>query len=394
MIGATGSIGRSAAAVAVELPSRIRPVALAAGSDWAQACDLARRFGVEVLALADPAAARAAAAELAGTATAVLSGPDGVDEVARWPSADITLAAASGLAGLRPVLAALEAGKDVALANKESLVAAGRVVTAAAARHGGRLLPVDGEHCGLFQCLQTCDGRDVARLWLTASGGPFRTWDAARIAAATPQEALRHPVWRMGPRITVDSASLMNKGLEVIEAAWLFGLPADRVRVVVHPQGIVHALVEFTDGVFLSQCSRPDMRLPIAYALGHPERWPQADLPALDPTALGSLGFEPPDPARFPCLALAYAAAARGGLFPAALNAADEVAVERFLNGEIGFGQLPAVLEDALGAHCDGPDDSLEAVLEADAAARRRARAFRPPAAAAPRHSPAGGMLG
>jgi 1-deoxy-D-xylulose-5-phosphate reductoisomerase len=382
VIGATGSIGRSAAAVAADLPARLRLVSLAAGTDWGQACALARRFAVEAVALAEPRAARAAAAELAGTGIAVLSGPEGVDEVARWPSADVTLAAASGVACLRPVVAALEAGRDVALANKESLVAAGRLVTSTARRRNARLLPVDGEHCGIFQCLEGGGRGGLARLWLTASGGPFRTWERGRIAAATPEEALRHPVWRMGPRISVDSASLMNKGLEVIEAAWLFGVPAERVRVVVHPQGVVHALVEFVDGSFLAQCSRPDMRLPIAYALLHPERLAQPELPALDPTALGTLGFEPPDPERFPCLGLAYEAARRGGLFPAALNAADEVAVERFLAGDLAFGQIPLVLEDALGAHRDGPDDTLEAVLAADAAARERARRWRRPPAA------------
>jgi 1-deoxy-D-xylulose-5-phosphate reductoisomerase len=386
VIGATGSIGRSAADVAATQPDRLRLVALAARARWQDACALAQRFGVEALALEDEGAASAAAERLAGSGVAVLRGAAGVAEIARWPSADVTLAAATGIAGLPPVLAALRAGKDVALANKESLVAAGRLVSETARLCGARLLPVDGEHCGVFQCLHgRPPGSDLARLWLTASGGPFRAWDAERIARATPDEALRHPVWPMGRRITVDSASLMNKGFEVIEAAWLFGLPPGDIRVVVHPQGIVHALIQFVDGAFLAQCSHPDMRLPIAYALGFPDRWPQSRVPTLDPTALGRLDFEPPDERRFPCLRLAYDAAERGRLCPAALNGADEVAVERFLRGEIAFGDVPSVLEDALARHDEGDDGSLDAVLAADGAARARARAWARRVSLAPR---------
>ena len=378
LVGATGSIGTQTLQVVAAHPQRLRIAALAAASGWEAVCATAVRTGAEAVALADPGAARQARARLAGTGVRVLEGSDGVDAVAAWPTADITLAAPTGIAGLRPVAAALRAGKDVALANKESLVAGGRLITLLAARYAGRLLPVDSEHSGLFQCLAGREGTGIGRMWLTASGGPFRTWSAERMRAATPEDALRHPTWRMGPRVTVDSATLFNKGLEVIEAGWLFGVPVDAVRVVVHPQSIVHALVEFVDGSFLAQCARPDMRLPIAYALSHPERWAQPDLPLLDPTRLGRLDFEPPDLERFPCLGLAYAAARAGGLAPAALNAADEVAVRRFLAGDIGFADIPRVLEDALDHQGGGDDGELAVVLEADERARMRAAQWRP----------------
>lgn len=373
LVGATGSIGTQALQVIAAHPDRLRAVALAAATGWEAVSAAALRFGVEAVALADPRAALQARARLAGTGVRVLEGSAGVEEVAAWPSAEVTLAAPTGVAGLRPVVAALRAGRTVALANKESLVAGGRLVTGLAARHGGQLVPVDSEHSGLFQCLGGREGGRARRLWLTASGGPFRGWSAQRLRTATPADALRHPTWRMGPRVTVDSATLFNKGLEVIEAAWLFGLPAGAVAVVVHPQSIVHALVEFADGSFLAQCALPDMRLPIAYALSHPERWARPEIPALDPTTLGRLEFEPPDPERFPCLGLAHAAAAEGGLAPAALNAADEVAVARFLRGEIAFTDIPRLLEDALGHHSGGDDGDLETVLAADAEARARA---------------------
>lgn len=378
LIGATGSIGRQTLEVLAAHPDRLRLVALAAGSNWEAVCAAAVATGAEAVALAAADAARLAQARLAGRGIAVLSGQQGVQAVAAWPTADITLAAATGIAGLLPVTAALRAGKDVALANKESLVAAGRLLQLLVRRHGGRLLPVDSEHSGLFQCLEGRAIAEVARLWLTASGGPFRTWSAKRIAAATAVEALRHPTWNMGPRVTVDSATLFNKGLEVIEASHLFELPVDSVRVVVHPQSVVHAMVELTDGSFLAQCAHPDMRLPIAYALSHPQRWARPEVRTLDPTRLGRLDFEPPDPERFPCLDLAYAAARAGGLQPAALNAADEAAVQRFLAGDIGVADIPRILAEVLARCPDGEDTDIEAVLAADAWARARAAAWRP----------------
>ena len=379
VVGATGSIGSQALAVIAAHPGRLRVVALAAASRWEEVCAAAIRCGAEAVALAEAQAAERARAALAGTGVAVLAGASGVDAVATWPSADTVLAAPAGVGGLRPLLAALRAGKQVALANKESLVAGGRLVTDCAARHGGRILPVDSEHSGLFQCLEGRAPQSVRQLWLTASGGPFWRWGPRRLRRATPAEALRHPTWSMGPRVTVDSATLFNKGLEVIEASWLFGVPVDAVRVVVHPQSLVHAFVQFIDGSFLAQCALPDMRLPIAYALTYPERHALPNVAPLDPSALGRLDFEPPDPTRFPCLGLAYAAAAAGGLAPAVLNAADEVAVGRFLSGDIGFGDIAAVVEDALGqSGASGEQADLESVLAADAAARRRAEAWRP----------------
>ena len=357
---------------------RLRVAALAAGSRWREAADAAVATGAEALALADPAAAGKARTRLAGSGIQVLSGPEGVDAAAAWAGADVTLVAATGLAGLRPVLAAAATGRDIALANKESLVAGGALVTAAARHSGARLLPVDGEHCGLFQCLHGRDAGGVAHLWLTASGGPFRTFGARRLRAVTPQQALCHPTWRMGPRITVDCATLLNKGLEVIEASWLFGVATPAVRVVVHPQSVVHALVEFVDGSCVAQCSLPDMRLPIAFALGYPERWAQTAVPTLDLAALGRLTFEPPDLRRFPCLGLAYHAAELGGLAPARLNAADEVAVGRFLSGDIGFADIPRLLThvvERLGAQ---GGDGLGGILDADAQARAAARAWQP----------------
>ncbi len=378
LIGATGSIGTSALDVVARHPDRLRFVALAADTRWPQICEAARRFSVEAVALRDPGAARAARERLSGSGIAVFAGAEGVERVAAWPSADVTLAAPTGLSGLLPVLAALRAGKDVALANKESLVSGGRLVTQAAAASGGRLLPVDSEHSAIFQCLQGRHAAGVRRLWLTASGGPFRAWSAERLAAATPAEALAHPTWRMGPRITVDCATLFNKGLEVIEAAWLFGLAVDAVEVVVHPQSIVHSLVEFVDGSMLAQCGVPDMRVPILFALSYPERWAWPEAPVLNLAATGRLDFEPPDPRRFPCLDLVRAAGRRGGTAPAALNAADEVAVARFLTGDIGFGDIPRLLSDVLDAHPLGADANLDAVLQADAAARSVAGVWRP----------------
>ena len=387
IIGATGSIGRAALDVIARWPEHLTVVALAAGTSWEELCAIARTTRAQVIALADPAAAARAREALAGTTVQVLDGPEGVRHVATWPGADVTLAAPTGLAGLGPVVAALTAGRDVALANKESLVAGGRLVTRLARERGARLLPVDSEHAALFQCLHGRHAEAVRHLWLTASGGPFRDWPMHALERATPEQALRHPTWRMGPRVTVDSATLVNKGLEVIEAAWLFGVAPEAVRVLVHPQSIVHALVEYVDGAWLAQCAPADMRLPIAHALAHPDRLPVPQVPALDLAALGHLDFEPPDRQRFPCLDLAYAAAAAGRGAPAALNAADEVAVTRFLHGDISFGDIPRLLASVLERHVPVDDGGLEGILQADADARRLAEGWRQsvPAAASGR---------
>jgi 1-deoxy-D-xylulose-5-phosphate reductoisomerase len=358
-------------------PDRLRLATVAAGSRWREVVALAMAHGAEAVALRDPEAAARAAERLAGTGVAVLSGPEGVREAAAWPSVDVAVIAPSGIAGLVPVLAALGAGKDVALANKESLVAGGRLVTQAAAAHGARLLPVDSEHSAIFQCLAGRAAVGVRRLWLTASGGPFRTYPIRRLAQVTPAQALAHPTWRMGPRVTVDSATLLNKGFEVIEASWLFGLAPQAIQVVVHPQSVVHSFVEFVDGSVMAQCAVPDMRLPIQFALSYPERWDWPDGPTLDLRTVGRLDFETPDARRFPCLDLARAAAEVGGTAPAVLNAADEVAVARFLSGELAFTDIPRLLADVLARHERAEDDRLDAILEADSWARRQAQGWR-----------------
>jgi len=277
--------------------------------------------------------------------------------------------AVEGVAGLAPTLAALAAGADVALATKEALVAGGTLVVDAAARGGRRLLPIDSEHAAIFQCLDGRPSEDVARLWLTASGGPFRRLPAEAMARVTPEEALRHPTWRMGPKVTVDSATLMNKGLEIIEAHWLFGVAPDRIEVAVHPQSIVHSCVEFVDGSVLAQLAPPDMRLPIQSVLTHPRRVPHA-VGRLDLRTLSALEFEAPDDARFPCLGLAREALERGGTATAALNAANEAAVHLFLAGRIGFPAIATAIRRALDAHVPRPVTSLEDVFAADREAR------------------------
>jgi 1-deoxy-D-xylulose-5-phosphate reductoisomerase len=295
-------------------------------------------------------------------------------EAATHPEARIVVNAIVGAAGLEATLAALRAGKRVALANKESLVMAGELVMRAAREGGGEIVPVDSEHSAVLQCVSGRDDAAVSRLVLTASGGPFRTWDAARIAVATVDEALRHPTWKMGRKITVDSATLVNKALEVIEAHFLFGLALEQVEVVVHPQSVVHALVEFVDGSVLAQLGFPNMELPILYALTHPGRLPDRGPRRFDALAAGALTFEPVSPERFPAYALGRTAGATGGTAPAAFNAANEVAVQLFLEDRIRFGRIAEIIDRVLAAHSGGDATTLEGVLAADAAARRLAR--------------------
>jgi 1-deoxy-D-xylulose-5-phosphate reductoisomerase len=299
-------------------------------------------------------------------------GQSGLVEAALHPGAELIVCALVGAAGLRSTWAAVDAGRDVALANKESLVVGGAFLIARARETGASILPVDSEHNALHQCLRGEDASEVRRLWLTGSGGPFRTRPVATLAAVTPAEALRHPTWSMGPKITVDSATLMNKGLEVIEAHWLFGLPPEKIRVVIHPKSVVHSMVEFVDGSFKAQLGVTDMRHPIQYALTWPQRW-AALLPPFDPVAAGPLEFEAPDPERFPCLGLAYRALDRGGAAPAALNAANEVAVQAFLEGRLGFSDIPAVVRSAMDRHEGDPAGSLEEVMAANARVRESA---------------------
>jgi 1-deoxy-D-xylulose-5-phosphate reductoisomerase len=381
ILGATGSIGASTLDVVRAHPQRFRVVALAARQADDRLFAQIAEFTPALVALADAAAAARLAARVrsAGLTTEVMSGPEGLAAVATHPEATAVMAAVVGSAGLPPTLAALGKGKRVLLANKESLVMAGALFMAALGRGGGELVPIDSEHNALFQCMPAGwragqQPKGVTRVILTASGGPFRGWSAERIARATPEQACAHPNWRMGRKISVDSATLMNKALEVIEAHWLFGLPARRIEVVVHPQSIVHSLVEYDDGSTLAQLGNPDMRTPIAHALAHPERI-EAGVAPLDLVARGRLDFERPDLARFRCLALGYAALEAGGTAPLVLNAANEVAVERFLAGSLGFGAIAGVVEEELARFAGRQADGLEAVLALDAEVRAGAAA-------------------
>ncbi len=374
VLGSTGSVGVQTLAVVEAFPERYRVVGLAAGRRVELLAQQVARFRPSVVSVADGEGARRLR-ELVGPGVRIEVGEAGLEAVAVEP-AELVVAALVGAVGLRPTLAAIRAGRDVALANKEVLVMAGALVTREVRARGVELLPVDSEHSALFQALSGQRAEDVARLVLTASGGPFRTWPAERIAAASVEDALRHPNWSMGPKITVDSATLMNKGLEVIEARWLFDVPPERVDVVVHPQSIVHSLVEFVDGSVIAQLGPPDMRIPIAVALAHPERLPLG-LPRLDLPKLAQLDFEAPDRARFPALDLAYAALAADELAPAALNAANEEAVAAFLAGAIRFPEIAATNAAVLERHLardSGTARDLSDVLAADARARAAAR--------------------
>jgi 1-deoxy-D-xylulose-5-phosphate reductoisomerase len=352
------------------LRHRFRVVALAAGRNVTLLEEQAREFSPRFICYGGNESAPEGVIAFRGAAWASL------EEMAVHPEVDIVVVATSGRAGLFPTLAALRAGKSVALANKEALVMAGKLVMQAAADGGGEIRPVDSEHSAIWQCLRGEKYSDVTRLILTASGGAFRDKSLEELRRVTPEEALRHPTWRMGRKITIDSATLLNKGLEAIEAHWLFGVPFDRIEVVMHRESIVHSLVEFADGSVKAQLGPPDMRLPIQYALSYSERLPSPSLPRLDLKQVGALHFEKLDLKRFPCLALALEAGHRGGTYPAVLTAADEVAVEQFLAGRIGFMDVAPVIEEALEEHDAVADPDLEEVLSADAWARSRAEAL------------------
>ncbi|MBS0394988.1 MAG: 1-deoxy-D-xylulose-5-phosphate reductoisomerase [Proteobacteria bacterium] len=378
ILGSTGSIGRSTLDVVARHPERFRVVALAARGRREALLEQCRRFRPELAVLAEPEGAGelAAALRAAGLATQVATGEDGLVAAATHPGADAVMAAIVGAAGLASTLAAARAGRRVLLANKEALVMSGRLLLEAVAAGGGGLIPIDSEHNAIFQCLPAgpagARAPGVRRVWLTASGGPFLRVPAERLAAVTPDEACAHPRWSMGRKISVDSATLMNKGLELIEAQLLFGLADGGVEVVVHPESIVHSLVEYVDGSTLAQLGNPDMRTPIAFALAWPERI-ESGVESLDLLRLGSLRFEAPDRRKFPCLGLAEAAARSGGTAPAVLNAANEVAVAAFLEGRLNFTAIAAVIERVLGRLPGGPAASLGDVLAADADARRAA---------------------
>jgi len=369
ILGSTGSIGRQTLEVIAASQDRFRVVALAAARNVEALAEQARRFRPTLVAVLDESLAPELKGRLEGTDIRVSAGEAGLLEAATLGEAAVVVGAVSGIAGLRPVLAAIRSGKRLALANKEPLVAAGGIVMSAARQAGAEIIPVDSEHSALFQCLLGHQREHVRRIILTASGGALRELSPEELSRVTPQQALAHPTWRMGPKVTVDSATLMNKGLEVIEAHWLFGVPVERIEVILHHQSIVHSLVEFTDGATIAQLSQPDMRLPIQYALSYPERLP-ARWGALELAQTGELTFCAIDVDRYPCLRLAYDAARRGGTAPAALNAADEVAVEAFLAGRIGFMDIPRIIETVLSRYTPEPADALERVISADADAR------------------------
>jgi 1-deoxy-D-xylulose-5-phosphate reductoisomerase len=362
ILGSTGSIGQSALDVVRAHPQRLSIVGLAAGSNHERLRDQAAEFAPKITALASE------------------SGSAGLIAVATHPDVDIVICASAGTAALEAVLAAIEAGKTIALANKEVLVMAGALVMAAARARGVPILPVDSEHNAVHQCLHGRSRDQIRRIILTASGGPFREMSAASLAAVKPEEALRHPTWRMGPKITIDSATLMNKGLEVIEAHWLFDLPGSQIDVVIHPQSIVHSMVELNDGSIMAQLGGADMKLPIQYACSYPERW-EASVARLDLAAIGRLEFQPPDLGRFPCLGLAYQALEQGPSYAVVLNAANEVAVASYLEEKISFVAIAGVIEQAMGAHTPVAVSTLEAVRDVDAWARlysqNLARGFR-----------------
>ncbi len=366
ILGSTGSIGRSALAVVDAYPDRLAVVGLAAGANSALLATQVQHHRPQVVAMATSHALDQARQTFAPHRPALLgSGSDGLIAVATHPDVDTVLCASSGTAALEAVLAAIEAGKRIALANKEVLVMAGAIVTAAAARKQVPILPVDSEHNAIHQCLHGRNPDEVLRLILTASGGPFRGHSAADLKNVGPDDALQHPTWRMGRKITIDSATLMNKGLEVIEARWLFGVGADQIDVVIHPQSVVHSMVEFCDGSILAQLGVTDMRLPIQYAFSYPERW-AGTLPRLDLVKAAQLDFLKPDRKRFPCLDLAYRALRDGQGLPVVLNAANEVAVAAFLAGRLGFLAIPDVIEQAMDAHVPGPVATLAQVRAVD----------------------------
>ncbi|MTI82234.1 MAG: 1-deoxy-D-xylulose-5-phosphate reductoisomerase [Firmicutes bacterium] len=373
IIGSTGSIGRQALDVASSNPEKIHVVALAAGSNVELLADQIRKFKPRVASVASENYARELRRLLGDNInTVILSGTDGLIAVASDSEADMVLTAVTGTVGLIPTMKAIEAGKDIALANKETLVAAGNIVMDKVAEMGVKLYPVDSEHSAIWQCLDNEPQKALSKLILTASGGPFRNYPAEKMSSITPEMALKHPNWDMGSKITIDSATLMNKGLEVIEAKWLFDVDFKDIQVLVHAQSIIHSMVEFIDGSVIAHLGIPDMRIPIQYALSYPNRWPN-DLPKLNLLEVQELTFEAPDLDRFPCLKLAFQAGEIGGTMPAVLNAANEVTVARFLKREIGFMDIPVVINNIMEKHQIIAKPDLDDILTADRWAREAA---------------------
>ncbi len=371
LLGATGSIGRSTLDIVVRFPERYQVVAMGGGKNISELITLARRFRPQLISVQEESGARELNQALvdSGLSIPVMVGQSGAVAVATFPQADFVIAAMVGAVGLEPTHAALMAGKDVALANKESMVMAGRLLNQVVASTGATILPLDSEHSAIWQALNGEPKKGVEKLILTASGGPFRDFSLAEMAQVTPAQALRHPRWEMGPKITIDSATMMNKALEIIEARWLFDIVPEKIEVLVHPQSIVHSLVEYVDGSVLAQLGLPDMRLPIAYALGYPERL-VLDLPKLDLAALGQLDFNRADSQRFPALRLVRQALAAGDSGAIAFNAANEVAVERFRQGEIGFLEIAETVEKVLNKVVREDFSTLTEILDFDVKVR------------------------
>ena len=374
ILGSTGSIGQNTLEVVRAFPGRFRVAALAAGHNVERLKEQIIAFRPRYAIVADESSA-ARLKEIIGRSqgTEILSGPEGYNLAVSLPEVTLVVSAIVGAAGLLPTLAALEAGKDVALANKEAMVTAGSMMVKTASRNKCRIIPIDSEHSAIFQCLKGQRQSDVERIILTASGGPFWRRISADLHSITPAEALRHPKWRMGKKVTIDSATLMNKGLEVIEARWFFGVDFNRIDVHIHPQSIVHSLVEFKDGAVIAQLGVPDMRGPIAYALSYPERIPRL-AESLDLTRSGVLEFFHPNPQKFPCLDLAYKAGRAGGIMPAALNAANEEAVDAFLAGNILFTAIPQVIDTVMSACSQHDAESIDDIIEADRWARQEVK--------------------
>jgi len=372
ILGSTGSIGRSTLAVIEKFPERFKVVALAAGNNIDLLEKQVRQFRPLIVSVAGETQAAILKKRCHDIDVRFFSGIEGMIQVAAADQTNVTVSAIVGTAGLVPTMAAIQAGKDIALANKEVLVTAGELVMTECRAQGTRILPVDSEHSAIFQCLHSGTSKDIKRIILTASGGPFRAYSKKDLRSVTLAQALKHPNWNMGRKITIDSATLMNKGLEVIEARWLFGVSPEKISVLVHPQSIIHSMVEYQDGAVVAQLGMPDMKGPIAYALSYPERLTDVS-PPLDLAAVGTLTFEEPDLERFSCLAYAYDALRAGGSMPAVLSAANEVAVKYFLEEKIGYGDIAPVIRATMDAHKVSPLKNVEDALKADLWARQEA---------------------
>jgi 1-deoxy-D-xylulose-5-phosphate reductoisomerase len=376
ILGSTGSIGVNTLEIVEQFREEFEVLTLAAGTNLAVLREQVKRFKPRLVSVLNRDLAQELQEDLRGEDVEVVFGEEGLIRAATFPEVELVVSAVVGSIGLLPLLAAIEEEKDIALANKESIVMAGEIIVKKAKEKGVAILPIDSEHSAIFQALGgKTGGEGIKRIILTASGGPFYTFPVEALQAVSPQEALAHPVWEMGAKISVDSATMMNKGLEVIEAHWFFHVPPERIEIVIHPQGIIHSLVEYVDSSIIAQLSVPDMRIPIAYALSYPQRL-ATGLPGLNLAELNHLTFDPPDFEKFPSLKLAYEALERGGTLPAVLNAANEVAVEAFLQGKIGFSHIPQVVSATMNGHKTTPLRGVEDALEADHWAKEKALDF------------------